>query len=262
VTNVLWAAAELSLPDLPPDKAHMCRGEEIRDMCSQIAAASAAGGGRARRGEGGGARGYGSFDKGEDRWSEVGSSKVEEEDDAWSVQGAATSLWAMAVLGISARSCVQPLAQQLLELLASRAHLLQDSDYGQLHQYFLASTLALAPPASPSSSIAPAPPWGAGWGMGRLDLQELERKSKQAFANTSARVQTKSEAQLELARQSLSPPSLSLRPSLSLSGSLCTETRKSFAGWGWSGRSILPAAGGSVRRRAAGLAAAPTARRH
>jgi len=200
VTNVLWAAAELALPVSPPDKADGRRGEEIRDMCSQIAAASAAGGAK----------------------GEASRRKVVGE---WSVQGAATSLWAMAVLGIASRACVQPLAEALLDVLNSRTHLLQDSDYGQLHQYFLAATLlhTLAPPPLPSSAISPAGEAQGGRGVLAGRFGALQRKSAQVFAGTSARFQTKSEAQLELARESLCARAPLCRPCF-----FCTDARGSF----------------------------------
>jgi len=125
---VLWAAAELALPSFPPSlppsaaegqqgQSTLQRGDAVREMCRKIAAAAAVGAG------GGTGAGVGAGEGAQ--WHGAGAG-----GDGWTVQGASTTLWAMGVLGIAS----SPLADELLLVVKSQTHMLQDSEFCQLHQ--------------------------------------------------------------------------------------------------------------------------------
>ena len=141
VSNVLWAAAELALPD---SNERESTENGVRDTCWEIAAVAAEG------------------------------VKTRE---GWTVQGAATTLWALGVLRITQ----SPLADLLLQVVSAKSHLLDDADFCQLHQFFLAAGVAVG-------------------GSEVKAEAELRERSAVVFELASRRMQTRSEAQREMAR--------------------------------------------------------------
>jgi len=175
VSNVLWAAAELALTSLPPRKGREWCGADIQRMCENIALAA---GSEVARGGG------------------VGS--------GWRIQGATTTLWALGVLGLG----TSPLTRELLELVAARQPSLDDSDFGQLHQYFLSAGLvhergaaaAAVDPAITAGTRQAAGHEGSHSRDAEAEFADLKRESARVFAGTSLRFQKTSEAQKQVAK--------------------------------------------------------------
>lgn len=193
VSNVLWAVAQLALTSIPAQKGRNWSGRDIRHMCENIV-------------------------------NEVGSEVTDSLTRTkaagrlgkeWKIQGAATTLWALATLGIL--SC--PLTSELLHLVYTNQHQLQNSDYGQLHQFFSSTELNAScgcqtHQAAELRSLDTGENFTAEidakakeanhqspFTVLKLDRYSgLRNKSRRAFAATSSKFQTRSEAQVQVAR--------------------------------------------------------------